>query len=749
MAKRIGRVWLIYCGKGEMIMGMRECIKLHKWKLILATAVVGGVAAGLSFAAMASSVDYTVYSDVTYRSPTAIAMLDDDGYVADATMQMVYKIDATSAKKTAEYDAGKSVNAVIAEGDSVYALIGGLDGELLKLNGSLAVQAKAETGHTPVDAAVVNGKLYVANRFDNSVTVHNPDTLQQTDEIDVSREPVALTVAGNDLYVACHLPDGAANDSENVSADVVVIDTTSNTVKKTISLINGSGGVKDIVTSEDGKYVYLSNLIARYAFPTSQLDRGWINTNAVSIIRTSDTSLVTAVLLDDVDNGAANPWGLQIDGDTLIVTASGTHEIITIDTKAMLDRIASVGKTYTEIDSVEEIPDYLPFLDGIKTRTKLSGEGTRAMAVKDGKAYICNYFSGNVEIFDLAGLETVGSISLGEQPQANAVRRGEALWFDGTKCYQNWESCASCHPDARTDAFNWDNLNDGVGNPKQAASMLYSHRTPPVMITGARVSAELAVQKGMQFIQFNTMEEAQLQDISEYMKSLTPVESPFLNRDGTLTDDAKAGEKLFEEQGCVDCHPAPLYTDLQMHQSSIPVDERDSWDTRDFATPSLVEIWRTAPYFFDGRYTTLRQAVEASLPDGHGLSDEQIDQLTAFVGSIGNQDEYYGVEQVRADGTDKINALVPGTTIHSITIRKQLETDKAAQVQLSLRDASGELIESFSAVTLEKMGVGDVATLNQDIALPDDLPEGAYLAIDIVNASDASEKLATTIHITE
>lgn len=729
-------------------MRFRESMKSHKGKFLLGTLIVVSVLAGLTFMAMASSVDYTVYSDVEYLSPSAIALQGNTGFVSDATMQKVYKIDIATDRKTAEYDAGKAVNAVVSDGTNVYALTGGLDGELVKLNTSLAVQKTVEAGHTPVDAVAVGDKLYVANRFSNNVIVYNASTLEKVKEIDVSREPMAMTLAGTDLYVASHLSDGAPNDAKNVSADVVVIDTKTNTVKKSIALVNGSGSVKDIVTSPDGKYVYLSNLIARYAYPTSQLDRGWINTNAISIIKTEDASLLTAVLLDDVDNGASNPWGLQMNGNTLVATISGTREVVTIDTAAMLSRIAAVGKTYTKIDSVADVPDYLPFLDGIKTRTKLNGEGARTLTIQNGKAYICNYFTGDIEIFDVDAKESIGSISLGRQPEANAVRRGEALWFDGTKCYQNWESCASCHPDARVDALNWDNLNDGLGNPKQAASMLYSHRTPPVMITGARVSAELAVQKGMQFIQFNTMEEAQLKDIDEYMKSLTPVESPFLNRDGSLTADAKAGKVLFEEQGCVKCHPAPLYTDLKMHQSAIPAEERDSWDTRDFATPSLVEIWRTAPYFFDGRFTTLREAVVASLKPDHGLTEKQIDQLTAFVGSIGNEGEYYGVEQVRAEGTDKINVLVPGTTINTITIRKQLETDKAAQVKITLCKADGTAIQSPITVTLDKtMGVGDVATLNESITLPKSLPDGAYLAIEMVNADDSSESLATTIRI--
>lgn len=732
-------------------MGFRAGMRSHRGKLLLGTLIVVGVLAGLSFMAMASSVDYTVYSDTAYISPSAIAMQGNTGYVADVTMQKVYKIDTVTARKTAEYDAGKAVNAVVADGNSVYALTGELDGELVKLNSSLAVEQKVETGHTPVDAVVVGSQLYIANRFDGSVTVYNADTLKKVKDIAVSREPIAMTVVGTDLYVASHLPDGAANDSENVSADVVVVDTKTNTVKKSISLINGSGSVKDIVTSPDGQYVYVSHLLGRYTYPFSQLDRGWVQTNAVSVLKTADASLVTAVLLDDVDNGAANPWGLQMDGNTLVVTVAGTHEVITVDTTAMLNRIAAVGKTYTEIDSVEDIPDYLSFLDGIKTRSSLQGEGSRALAVSNGKAYVCNYFTGDVEVFDLNTQKTVTSISLGTQPEANAVRRGEMLWYDATKCYQQWLSCASCHPDARNDGLNWDELFDGTGNPQQTISAMYTHRTPPVTLPGAVETAEAQVAGSVQGGYYNdTFTTEDVQAMDEYLKAQSPVASPFLNRDGTMTADAKAGKVIFEEQGCAECHPAPLYTDLKPHQSSIPPEERDTWDTdTPFYTPSLVEIWRTAPYFFDGRFTTLREAVEISLKDGHGLTDKEIDQLTAFVGSIGNVEEYYGVEQVRAKGTETINVLVPGTTINSISIRKQLATDKAAQVKVTLMGADGSAIQTASAVTLDDMGVGDIATLSTSIKVPSNLPNGAYLAVEIVDADDPTEALATTIRITK
>ena len=54
------------------------------------------------------------------------------------------------------------------------------------------------------------------------------------------------------------------------------------------------------------------------------------------------------------------------------------------------------------------------------------------------------------------------------------------------------------------DGLNWDLLNDGLGNPKNAKSMVWSHRTPPVMSRGVRDKMETAAKAGFTHIQFTT-----------------------------------------------------------------------------------------------------------------------------------------------------------------------------------------------------------------------------------------------------
>jgi cytochrome c peroxidase len=210
------------------------------------------------------------------------------------------------------------------------------------------------------------------------------------------------------------------------------------------------------------------------------------------------------------------------------------------------------------------------------------------------------------------------------------------LFNDARLCFQGWQSCASCHPsDGRVDALNWDLLNDGLGNPKNTKSMLLAHKTPPSMITGIRENAELAVRAGIRHIQFAVRPEEEAVAIDEYLKSLEPVPSPYLVN-GKLSESAERGKKIFEKARCARCHEGSLYTDLKQHDVGTGQDlDKD----RKFDTPTLIEVWRTAPYLYDGRSATMKEVLTIHNPDDrHGvtsnLSDNEIKDLAEFILSL-------------------------------------------------------------------------------------------------------------------
>ncbi|EOA50496.1 YncE family protein [Bacteroides salyersiae] len=465
--------------------------------------------------------------------------------------------------------------------------------------------------------------IYVCNQFQNTVSEVDPASHQVIRSVKVLREPKSALFSkdGEYLFVTNFLPAQRA-DVDYVAACVSVIRMSDFTKVKDIQLANGSNALRGICMTPDGKYIYVSHNLGRFAVPTSQLQQGWMNTSAFSIIDVSRQEFIGAVVVDEPERGAAGIWSIACNDETLFITHSGTHEISVIDHKAMLDKFLNYpNKSMLDYD--------LRFLYGLRKRIPLEGNGPRKMIMENGKLYIPTYFADILNIVDAQTCE-IATANLNPDREESAENKGERYFNDASHCFQNWQSCNGCHPgDARTDGMNWDLMNDGVGNSKNCKSLLFSHPTPPSMISGIRETAEWAVRAGFKFIQFFDITEEDAVCVDAYLKSLRPVPSPYLV-DGELSDLAKEGRKIFEKLNCTECHSGPYYTDLKMHRIGEDIEFEKGWDT-----PTLREVWRTAPYLFDGRAATMEEVFEIHK---HGIdkkvSKKEIKALTEYVNSL-------------------------------------------------------------------------------------------------------------------
>ncbi|MBM4088650.1 MAG: cell surface protein [Planctomycetes bacterium] len=530
---------------------------------------------------------------------------------------------------------------------------------------TLEIRWTLAAGHGPLAPTLHPRQrhLYVCNRFDNGVSVLDLDSRRELRRVPAVREPCGAAIApdGRLLFVINHLP-AERSDGPVVAAAITVIDTTDHHATH-VRLMDGSTGLRGICVSPDARYVYVVHTLARHGLPATRVEGSWMNANALTILDVQTTELIATVLLDDADRGAANPWAVAVspaDG-LLCISHAGTHEVSLINASRLMEKIvekeSSVHRArgprgpysyaVTEPDIPEDVArlferlaqpplDEEPgFMSDLRVRVALPGQGPRGMAIAGSKAYVSQYFSDALAVVDLPTGAAV-PFPLGPRPIPSPRRRGEMLFHDATICRQHWQSCASCHPDGRTDGLNWDLTNDGVGNPKNTKSLVSAHSTPPAMWSGVRPSAEIAVREGLQHVLFADVKEDDAVAIDGYLMSLRPVPGP-RHTDGTLSAAAIRGRQLFlsKEVGCGECHPPPLYTDGRMYDvgSEAPFDRRT-----DFDTPGLIECWRTAPYFHDGRYASLRDL----LAGNHGkprdgnmrLSETQVQDLIEFLLSL-------------------------------------------------------------------------------------------------------------------
>ncbi|MHC4167656.1 MAG: YncE family protein [Planctomycetota bacterium] len=390
-----------------------------------------------------------------YLSPAAV-VADAQGktlYIAETTAKQIAVFDTETAKVTATVSVGGEPTglALSDDGKLLYVTCATPDGIVFVINtdtGKVARQFAAGYGAQSPVLSPDGQTLYVCNRFDNNISVINTEQGKQTKSIPALREPVAadITPDGRWLFVGNHLPHGPAT-GDSVACNVSVIDATRQTFESDIALPNGSTGLQGVAVSADGTFVFVSHILARYTSPTTQLERGWINTNAVSIIDARYRTLLDTVLLDDVDRGAANPWALACtsDGKLLCVTHAGAHELSVIEIRPLIDKIFAYrrrnrtrGESLRGIypsysygsGSASNIPNELSFLYGIRDRIKLPGNGPRSLAVVGRRAYIAEYFTDSLAVVDISedSRHKTSSVALGPKTPMTARRRGEMLF---------------------------------------------------------------------------------------------------------------------------------------------------------------------------------------------------------------------------------------------------------------------------------------------------------------------------------
>lgn len=593
--------------------------------------------------ALALSTTASPDPDPAPLSPSALAVSPDGGtlYVACETAAQVSVLDPASGE----------VRAIIPVPENPLGLTLNRDGSKLFVTsvGPRSVVSVVDTSDGSVLTTLEAGyhamapilspdeqTLYLCNRFNNELQAIHLATGTTVRRVILPREPVAMDITpdGKLLVVANHLPAGASN-APHVAAEVSLVDTSEDGKVRNLLLPNGSTLVRGVAISPDGVHAAVTHLLGRFHLPTTQLDRGWIQTNALTLIDLSEGKILNTVLLDNVNAGAANPWAVawSENGSHLVVTHAGTHELSVIDAPGLLAKLATRPG--------DDVPNDLIFLNDLRQRISLlPNKGPRSLVLAGNTAHVGNFFADTVSSVDfVVARSEVRSLSLGPPPKMDLRRRGELAWNDATLCFQGWLSCSSCHSsDARVDGLNWDNLNDGIGNPKNSKSMILSYQTPPTTALGVRENAHVSVRAGIRNALFTAQPDEVALALDEYLSKLEPMPSPHLV-EGQLSPAARRGKELFHSEavGCANCHPAPLHTNMKFHNvGTLGLFDKP---TDRFDTPTLIELWRSGPYLHDGSAVTIRDVLTTRNPEGkHGdvaeLSDKELDDLCAYIMSL-------------------------------------------------------------------------------------------------------------------
>jgi len=630
----------------------------NRWRTI----VLGFTGALALYASCATRVsDRNASLKSGWLAPVAIVLSEDGAslLVLGSEGRCILVFDTTSMRLRDAIDLPAPGSGLTVHEQTLYVTTREPAGRVLALNLRAGTLRQWHVGHTPMAPVIApDGRtLCVANRFDNTVSLIDlPTDSMRT--IDVVREPIALVLSadGKRLFVANHLPEVRPFlDDENpyIGAEISIIDVENARLIRNIALPNGSQGLRGIAISPEGRYVVATHILSHWTVPPTQIAQGAMNMNALSLIDAETLEWVETIILDDPERGAANPWAVTFsdDGRHVLVTHAGTHELSVIDLAALLKRVAARGGATGLYDAND-----LTWMADLRKRVPLRVNGPRALLEHDGKIYLPGYFSDDLAVIDLDQVESSAQlVALAKPSPAAPARLGEQYFNDATLCFQQWQSCASCHPDGRSDTLYWDLLNDGLANTKNTKSLLMSALTPPVMWRGVRTDAATAVRAGIHHIQFAEPQPEQARAIDAYLLHMRATPGPELDTDGlesprtdqpscakchypgvprgTLTASARRGKAIFEGQaGCAVCHPHPTFTTGQMVDPGLG-------SGVEYDVPSLIEAWRTAPYLHSGDALTLRETItDFNWMQKRGrtkdLSEQELDDLLAYLRSL-------------------------------------------------------------------------------------------------------------------
>ena len=354
----------------------------------------------------------------------------------------------------------------------------------------------------------------------------------------------------------------------------------------------------------------------------------------------------------------ANPWETAIspDGKFLFVVFGGTNDLFVCNV---------IDDDYREID--------------YRARIKL-GNNPRAVRVSpDGERfYVYNALDFNVVAYDAGTFDSLATIKVTENPLDEEVLKGKILFYSALQPMVGlrWISCSSCHPDGQPDGRTWHNP-EGLRNTQSLAGLSWTH---PVHWSADRdevqdfeITIRSQLMQGRGLLPGRVNEglgdpngglSANLDALAAYTNSHKFSLSPH-SKDG-LSKAARRGREivLSSETGCASCHSGPVYSDsvpraiadIVRHDVGTGDDDESEKMGPAYDTPTLLGIYRTAPYLHHGKAATLKDLLTTSNKDDkHGrtshLQDRQLDDLVEFLKALPYKDP---VVEARQQGLKQV-----------------------------------------------------------------------------------------------
>jgi len=449
-------------------------------------------------------------------------------------------------------------------------------------------------------------------------------------------------------------------DTRSGSAEVLVINLKSMQLLNTIALAYSH--VTDTETMGGGLPNYLTGVAlsprAKSAWVASKQDniaRGTLRNQQNLSFEHTVRSVVSPINLEtdlssveqriDFDN-AGIPSAAIFDktGQYLFITLEGSREVVVLDSysKRVVQRI----------------------------NTGFAPQGL-AVSLNNKHLFVHNFTERTISHFDIEGLTaSQTAITLlsktkvvSQEKLSEAVLEGQKLFYDARDARlakDNYISCASCHNDGSHDGRTWDfsGFGEGLRNtiPLQGRAgtghglLHWSGNFDEIQdfenqIRHHSLGLGLMTDSDFEKLQ-NPLGEAkansskELDELAAYLESLNSFSpSPYTQINANSL--AEQGKNVFHELECASCHSNDIFTDSpdkKLHDIGTlkaSSGERLNEELLGLDTPTLLNLWSTAPYLHDGSAATIQGAIAAhkEIP----TTAQQLEQLEAYLLELGGE----------------------------------------------------------------------------------------------------------------
>jgi YVTN family beta-propeller protein len=602
-----------------------------------------------------SSFYQAVYAPPTTRKPTASNGIAYETrvsgnpriWVVNPDNDTVSVFDAVTRAKLAETAVGKNPRCVAIAPDGSAWVTNVTSATISILNSTSFAVSQTVTlqrGSRPFGLAFDPAGMAAWLTMESSglVLKLNPTTGAILQTINAGQDVRHLSVSadGTRVYVSRFItPKLPGEETATVTTagqggQVLVIDTTTNTIARTILLQHSDA--LDTTISGRGIPNYLGapvitpdGLSAWIASKQDNIKRGVLRDGQQLTHESAMRPIASRINLTT----QAEDYPARVDFDN-----AGLPSAVCFDPSGTYAFVAIEGSRAVAV------VDIWNHVEVVRFNTGRAPEGLTISP--DGKTlFVQNFMDRTVTVHDVSAIITGGILAPTQLATLNTVATeklpaqillGKQLFYD-TKdnriALQEYISCAGCHNEAGHDGRVWDftGFGEGLrntitlrghgnhgalhwsGNFDEVQDFENQIRTLAAgtgLIAGGTPNPPLGAS--------NAGRSTDLDALAAYVKSLTATdESPNRATAGTLPAAALAGRSLFKSKNCASCHGGVAFTDSavgvfhDVGTIKATSGKRLNGPLTGFDSPSLRGLWNTSPYLHDGSATSMEASIAA------------------------------------------------------------------------------------------------------------------------------------------